>query len=124
MEEAFLNLKNQRDELITRNRDAIDGPTLTDTEQIRELKTELKRQKSVYEAQFIEYVSVSNRSLYKTQLLNIYQLYRSLFKLHYPTNTLISRITLKPLYLANILLGELLDPNFTNLSYSGTKKTL
>lgn len=60
MEEAFLNLKNQRDELITRNRDALDGPTnITENEQIRELKTELKRQKSVYEAQFIEYVSFS-----------------------------------------------------------------
>lgn len=41
-----------------RSRDSIDSPnTLTVNEEIRELKTEMKRQKAVYEAQFIEYVS-------------------------------------------------------------------
>lgn len=58
MQESFKLVKDQRDELIMRNRDSIDSPkSLTVNEEIRDLKTELKRQKAVYEAQFIEYVS-------------------------------------------------------------------
>lgn len=58
VQESFKLVKEQRDELIMRNRDSIDSPnTLTVNEEIRELKTEMKRQKAVYEAQFIEYVS-------------------------------------------------------------------
>lgn len=63
MEETFLLIKSQRDELIKRqNRDSTDGRTtitapLTVTDEIANLKTELKRQKAHYEAQFIEYVS-------------------------------------------------------------------
>jgi hypothetical protein len=59
MEETFLRVKNERDELIKRhNRDSTDGkPATCVTEEIVNLKTELKRQKAHYEAQFIEYVS-------------------------------------------------------------------
>lgn len=58
VQESFKLVKEQRDELIMRSRDSIDSPnTLTVNEEIRELKTEMKRQKAVYEAQFIEYVS-------------------------------------------------------------------
>lgn len=60
MEETFLLVKSERDELIKRqsiNRDSTDGKTTTVTEEIASLKTELKRQKAHYEAQFIEYVS-------------------------------------------------------------------
>jgi len=58
MEETFLRVKLERDELIKRhNRDSTDGKTTTVTEEIANLKTELKRQKAHYEAQFIEYVS-------------------------------------------------------------------
>lgn len=63
MEETFLRVKNERDELIKKhNRDSTDGKIATATatsvtEEIANLKTELKRQKSHYEAQFIEYVS-------------------------------------------------------------------
>jgi hypothetical protein len=63
MEETFLLLKSERDELIKRqstNRDSTDGKTTTTvTEEIANLKTELKRQKTHYEAQFIEYVRIS-----------------------------------------------------------------
>ncbi|KAG5670984.1 hypothetical protein PVAND_001210 [Polypedilum vanderplanki] len=58
MEETFLLIKSERDELIKRqsiNRDSTDGKTTTVTEEIANLKTELKRQKAHYEAQFIEY---------------------------------------------------------------------
>lgn len=61
MEETFLLVKSERDELIKRqsnNRDLTDGKAATVTEEIANLKTELKRQKAHYEAQFIEYVSV------------------------------------------------------------------
>lgn len=65
MEETFLLVKSERDELIKRhNRDSTDGkttikaPAVTVTEEIANLKTELKRQKAHYEAQFIEYVSI------------------------------------------------------------------
>jgi hypothetical protein len=52
-------VKEQRDELLTKNRDSIDSPKPSNVnEEIRDLKTELKRQKAVYEAQFIEYVSI------------------------------------------------------------------
>lgn len=64
MEETFLLVKSERDELMKRhNRDSTDGKTtvattpFTVTEEIANLKTELKRQKAHYEAQFIEYVS-------------------------------------------------------------------
>lgn len=58
MEETFLRVKSERDELVKRhNRDSTDGKTATVTEEIANLKTELKRQKAHYEAQFIEYVS-------------------------------------------------------------------
>lgn len=59
MEETFLRVKTERDELLKRNnRDSTDGkPATCVTEEIANLKTELKRQKSHYEAQFIEYVS-------------------------------------------------------------------
>ena len=64
MEETFLRVKTERDDLLKRqNRDLTDGKTTTTTtatsvtEEIANLKTELKRQKSHYEAQFIEYVS-------------------------------------------------------------------
>lgn len=63
MEETFLRVKTERDELLKRhNRDLTDGKLTTTTtttgvtEEIANLKTELKRQKSHYEAQFIEYV--------------------------------------------------------------------
>lgn len=53
-------VKEQRDELLIKNRDSIDSPNqLNVNEEIRDLKTELKRQKAVYEAQFIEYVRIS-----------------------------------------------------------------
>lgn len=61
MEETFLRVKTERDELIKKNnRDSTDGgkprdPTMTD--EISTLKLELSRQKKAYEAQFIEYVS-------------------------------------------------------------------
>ncbi|KAL7025427.1 hypothetical protein ACKWTF_013471 [Chironomus riparius] len=56
MEETFLRVKLERDELIKRhNRDSTDGKATTVTEEIANLKTELKRQKAHYEAQFIEY---------------------------------------------------------------------
>lgn len=59
MEETFLRVKNERDELIKRqHHDSTDGkPATCVTEEIANLKTELKRQKAHYEAQFIEYVS-------------------------------------------------------------------
>lgn len=60
MEETFMRVKNERDELLSsRNRDLTDSgkQTMTVNEEIQSLKTELKRQKAVYEAQFIEYVS-------------------------------------------------------------------
>jgi len=59
MEETFLRVKSERDELIKRNnRDATDGgKSMTANEEIANLRTELKRQKAQYEAQFIEYVS-------------------------------------------------------------------
>jgi hypothetical protein len=70
MEETFLRVKCERDELIKRqNRDSTDGKlqqqqqqiqiqqSTTVTDEIANLKTELKRQKAHYEAQFIEYVS-------------------------------------------------------------------
>lgn len=59
MEETFLRVKNERDELIKKhNRDSTDGKSTATivTEDIANLKTELKRQKAHYEAQFIEYV--------------------------------------------------------------------
>lgn len=75
MEETFLRVKNERDELIKKhNRDSTDGKTTTTTsvtspstitavtEEIANLKMELKRQKTHYEAQFIEYVSVDASS--------------------------------------------------------------
>ncbi|CAO1435112.1 unnamed protein product [Diamesa hyperborea] len=58
MEETFMRVKNERDELLSsRNRDLTDSgkQTMTVNEEIQSLKTELKRQKAVYEAQFIEY---------------------------------------------------------------------
>lgn len=64
MEETFLRVKTERDDLLKRyNRDSTDGKMTTTTttgvtEEIANLKTELKRQKSHYEAQFIEYVRV------------------------------------------------------------------
>jgi hypothetical protein len=61
MEDTFLLIKSERDELLKRHnsRDSTDGKptTVTVTEEIANLKTELKRQKAHYEAQFIEYVS-------------------------------------------------------------------
>lgn len=61
MEETFLLVKNERDELIKRNnRDSTDGGKARDstmTDEISSLKIELNRQKKAYEAQFIEYVS-------------------------------------------------------------------
>lgn len=60
MEETFLRVKLERDELMRqKNRDAIDGGVKIETvnDEIANLKTELKRQKAHYEAQFIEYVS-------------------------------------------------------------------
>lgn len=57
MEETFLRVKMERDELIRRsNRDLTDGHESV-TDEIVNLKTELNRQKKAYEAQFIEYVS-------------------------------------------------------------------
>jgi hypothetical protein len=67
MEETFLRVKTERDELIKKNnRDSTDGkptptmPATIITEEIASLKTELKRQKAHYEAQFIEYVRHSD----------------------------------------------------------------
>lgn len=61
MEETFLRVKTERDELIKRNnRDSTDGGKARDstmTDEISSLKIELNRQKKAYEAQFIEYVS-------------------------------------------------------------------
>jgi hypothetical protein len=61
MEETFLRVKTERDELIKRNnRDSTDGSKPRDstmTDEISSLKIELNRQKKAYEAQFIEYVS-------------------------------------------------------------------
>lgn len=60
MEETFLRVKTERDELIKKtNLDLTDGrkPTVLDSDEISHLKTELSRQKKAYEAQFIEYVS-------------------------------------------------------------------
>ncbi len=60
MEETFLRVKSERDELIKKqSRDSTDGKTTSTcvTEEIVNLKSELKRQKAHYEAQFIEYVS-------------------------------------------------------------------
>lgn len=66
MEETFLRVKTERDELLLRsNQDTIDGdksPT-TMTDEISNLKTEMSRQKKAYEAQFIEYVSLINKIL-------------------------------------------------------------
>lgn len=65
MEEAFLRVKTERDELLLRtNQDSTDGdksPT-TMTDEIAKLKTEMSRQKKAYEAQFIEYVSWINET--------------------------------------------------------------
>jgi hypothetical protein len=59
IQDTFKLVKEQRDELLTKNRDSIDSPKPGNVnEEIRDLKTELKRQKAVYEAQFIEYVSI------------------------------------------------------------------
>lgn len=75
MEETFLRVKTERDDLLKRqNRDLTDGKTTTTatsvTEEIANLKTELKRQKSHYEAQFIEYVSyICNYGLISYALL-------------------------------------------------------
>lgn len=75
MEETFLRVKTERDDLLKRqNRDLTDGKTTTTatsvTEEIANLKTELKRQKSHYEAQFIEYVSyICNYGLISHALL-------------------------------------------------------
>lgn len=61
MEEAFLRVTNERDELIKKtNLDSTDGrnkTTVLESDEISHLKTELHRQKKAYEAQFIEYVS-------------------------------------------------------------------
>lgn len=59
MEETFLRVKSERDELMKRsNRDTTDGgKAITVTDEIAILKTELSRQNKAYEAQFIEYVS-------------------------------------------------------------------
>lgn len=63
MEETFLRVKTERDELIKRsNRDSTDGKPRdsTMTDEISTLKLELSRQKKAYEAQFIEYVSLND----------------------------------------------------------------
>lgn len=61
MEETFLRVKTERDELIKKaNLDLTDGrnkTTVLESDEISHLKTELSRQKKAYEAQFIEYVS-------------------------------------------------------------------
>lgn len=63
MEETFLRVKTERDELLLRcNRDTIDGDkSTTPMDEIANLKTEMSRQKKAYEAQFIEYVSRINK---------------------------------------------------------------
>lgn len=63
MEETFLRVKTERDELMKRQyRDSIDsgnsrGSSEASTDDIVHLKNELSLQKKAYEAQFIEYVS-------------------------------------------------------------------
>jgi hypothetical protein len=83
MEETFLRVKSERDELIKKhNRDSTDGkdksttPASIVTEEIASLKTELKRQKAHYEAQFIEYVRQSffSRTFLHAILITSYQL--------------------------------------------------
>lgn len=64
MEETFLRVKTERDELLLRgNRDTTDGDKSSSTmsDEIANLKTEMSRQKKAYEAQFIEYVSWINK---------------------------------------------------------------
>lgn len=59
MEETFLKLKIERDELLKRvTNDSTDGKDKSVQEDI-DHTIELNRQKKAYEAQFIEYVSIS-----------------------------------------------------------------
>lgn len=67
MEETFLRVKTERDELMKRHqyRDSIDsgnsrGSSEASNDEIVSLKHELSIQKKAYEAQFIEYVSVTD----------------------------------------------------------------
>lgn len=56
MEESFLRVRIERDELMRRiNLDSTDGRTETTVKD--DVATQLSRQKMAYEAQFIEYVS-------------------------------------------------------------------
>lgn len=57
MEETFLRVKTERDDLIKASKDTLDGSNKTVTDEIADLKTELNRQKKGFQAQFIEYVS-------------------------------------------------------------------
>lgn len=69
MEETFLRVKTERDELMKRQyRDSIDsgnsrGSSEASNDEIVNLKNELSNQKKAYEAQFIEYVSTHSLSL-------------------------------------------------------------
>lgn len=61
MEETFLKVKSERDELIAKKfvEDSTEsGDCKERNDKIAELHTELRNQKKEYEAQFIEYVSI------------------------------------------------------------------
>lgn len=80
MEETFLRVKSERDELIKRkNRDSIDGggKAINDgqTDEIANLKVELSRQKKAYEAQFIEYVSRIKEDNHKHSVVDKIEVY-------------------------------------------------
>lgn len=81
MEETFLRVKSERDELIKRkNRDSTDGSgkAINDgqSDEIANLKVELSRQKA-YEAQFIEYVSRRNEDNHKDLVVETFEVYWS-----------------------------------------------
>lgn len=81
MEETFLRVKTERDELMKRQyRDSTDSGKSRESESTNDdivnLKSELSRQKKAYEAQFIEYVSIFSKlkSLLRCFRVELYNL--------------------------------------------------
>uniref|UniRef100_A0A182STG1 Uncharacterized protein n=1 Tax=Anopheles maculatus TaxID=74869 RepID=A0A182STG1_9DIPT len=57
LENTFIKVQRERDQLVRQNRDSVDSKTSTN-EEIQKMRSEIELQRKTYEAQFIEYKSL------------------------------------------------------------------